>query len=268
VALLRPQEIKKETEENIKGIDIMLALDVSGSMQADDLKPNRLEAAKEVLGQFVSGLAGDRAGLVVFAGTSFSQCPLTVDYEIVKNFIRQVDFNTVRIDGTAVGDAIITAVNRLEKSGPTKVLILATDGVSNRGVNPVEAAQIAAYKGIKIYTIGIGKKGGSPMYQMGYDGVKRQVINRYTGQPAYWEEPDEDTLRQMAASTGGEYFRATDNRALKQIYDNIAKMEKQDIKVKSYNRHIDKFKRFLWAGALLVLLAFAAETVKYLRVIS
>jgi Ca-activated chloride channel family protein len=267
-ALLRPQEVKTETKDNIKGIDIMLALDISGSMQADDLKPDRVGAAKEVLRQFVSGLVNDRAGLVVFAGTSFSQCPLTTDYEIVRNFIDQVDLSTIRIDGTAIGDAIITAVNRLEKSGPTKVIILTTDGANNRGVSPVEAAKIAAYKGIKIYTIGIGKKGGSPMMQMGYDGQKHRVINQYTGQPMNWEEPDENTLTQMAEQTGGQYFRATDNRALKQIYETIGKLEKQDIQVKTYNKKIDKFKWFLWAGLALLLLAFGLEVFKYTRVVA
>lgn len=268
VALLRPQEVKTETKDKIKGIDIMMVLDVSGSMQADDLKPNRVEAAKQVLSQFVSGLENDRAGLVVFAGTSFSQCPLTSDYEIVRNFISQVDLNTVRIDGTGMGDAIITAVNRLEKSGPTKIIILTTDGVSNRGVSPVEAAKIASYKGIKIYTIGIGKKGGSPMFQTGYDGVKRQLYNRATGQPAMWEEPDENTLTQVAELTGGSYFRATDNRALKQIYETIGKLEKQDIQVKTYNKKTDHFKWFLWIGLGLMLLAFGLEVFKYLRVIA
>jgi Ca-activated chloride channel homolog len=268
VALLRPQEVKIETKDKIKGIDIMLALDISGSMQADDLKPSRVEAAKEVCRQFVSGLANDRVGLVVFAGTSFSQCPLTSDYEIVRNFISQVDLQTIRIDGTAMGDAIITAVNRLEKSGPTKVIILTTDGVNNRGVSPVEAAKIAAYKGIKIYTIGIGKKGGAVVMQTYPDGSKRPAYNPYTGQVYKYEEPDEATLTQVAESTGGAYFRATDNRALKQIYETIGKLEKQDIQVKTYNKKTDHFKWFLWIGLGLLLLAFGLEVFKYTRVIA
>jgi Ca-activated chloride channel homolog len=267
-ALLRPQEAKTETKDKIKGIDIMLALDISGSMQADDLKPSRVEAAKEVCRQFVSGLVNDRVGLVVFAGTSFSQCPLTSDYEIVRNFITQVDLQTIRIDGTAMGDAILTAVNRLEKSGPTKVIILTTDGVNNRGVSPVEAAKIAAYKGIKIYTIGIGKKGGAPVMQRGYDGRMHQVTNPYTGQVYTYEEPDENTLTQVAETTGGAYFRATDNRALKQIYETIGKLEKLDIDVKTYNKKIDHFKWFLWIGLGLLLLAFGLEVFKYTRVVA
>jgi Ca-activated chloride channel family protein len=268
VALLRPQQVRDETQEKIKGIDIMLALDISGSMQAEDLKPDRLDAAKAVCREFVSGLVNDRAGLVVFAGTSFSQCPLTTDYEIVRNFISQVDLQTVRIDGTAMGDAIITAVNRLEKSGPTKVIILATDGINNKGISPVDAAKIAAYKGIKIYTIGIGKKGGAPIMQQGPDGIKRQLINPYTRQVMKWEEPDENTLSQIAGMTGGAYFRATDERALKEIYNTIGKLEKQEIQVKSYNKKIDKFVYFLWAGLILVLMAFGLEAFKYTRVVA
>jgi len=201
-ALLRPQLVKKDIKENIRGIDIMIALDVSGSMQADDLKPNRLQAAKKVVNDFLSGLKGDRAGLVVFAGKSFTQCPLTTDHEIVRELTGQLDFNTVRIDGTAVGEAVLNAVNRLEKSSTTKVIILTTDGVSNRGVSPVEAAKIAAYKGIKLYTIGIGRKGGAPVMGRDIYGNYGQVLDRF-GRPAKYEEPDEATLKEAAGITGG-----------------------------------------------------------------
>lgn len=267
IALLRPQEVKKETQENIKGIDIIVALDISGSMQAEDLKPNRLEAAKEVIRKFVSGLSGDRVGLVIFAGTSFSQCPLTTDYEIIKSFINQIEFQTIRIDGTAMGDAIITSINRLESSGTSKVIILTTDGVNNRGFSPIEAARAALHKGIKIYTIGIGKKGGAPMMQLGWDGVKRPVIDRYTGQQLKWEEPDEKTLTQIADMTGGKYFRATDEHSLKEIYEIISKMEKQDIKIKSYNKYIDKFQIFLWVGLIILSFVFLLEIFKFFRVL-
>lgn len=268
IALLRPQLVKKETQEKIKGIDIILALDISGSMQAEDLKPNRLEAAKRVCREFVSGLANDRAGLVVFAGKAFTQCPLTVDYEIVKSFIDQVDLQTIRIDGTAIGEALLTATNRLEASGTSKVIILATDGGNNRGMSPIEAAKIAAFKKIKIYTIGIGKKGGSPMVYMDNYGIKRQAVDRYTGQALKWEEPDEASLKQMADIGGGRYFRATDEQSLKQIYDIIGKLEKQDIQVKTYDKREDKFVWFLWAGFLLLLITLALETWKFLRVVA
>jgi len=266
IALLRPQEVKRETQENIKGIDIIIALDISGSMQAEDLKPNRLEAAKEVIRKFVSGLSGDRVGLVIFAGASFMQCPLTTDYEIIKSFINQIEFQTIRIDGTAMGDGIITSINRLESSGSSRVIILTTDGVNNRGFSPLEAAKAAIHKGIKIYTIGIGKKGGAPMMQLGWDGVKRPVIDRYTGQQLKWEEPDEKTLTQIADMTGGKYFRATDEKTLKEIYEIIGKMEKQDIKVKSYNRYVDKFQFFLWVGVIILIFVFLLEVFKFFRV--
>jgi Ca-activated chloride channel family protein len=267
LALLRPQNIRKETQEKIKGIDIVMALDISGSMQADDLKPSRIEAAKEVCRNFVSGLENDRVGLVVFAGKAFTQCPLTSDYEIVKSFIDQVDLNTIRIDGTAIGEAILTATNRLEASGASKVIILATDGVNNRGVLPVEAAKIAAYKNIKIYTIGIGKKGGAPVMYTDNFGVRRQGVNPYNGQLLRYEEPDENVLTQIAQLTGGRYFRATNEQALGQIYDIIGKLEKQDIQVKKYDKHEDRFQWFLWAGFILIMAALGLEAWKYIKIV-
>ncbi len=267
IAALRPQQVKKETTEKIKGIDIIIALDVSGSMQADDLNPNRLEAAKEVCKRFISGLTSDRVGLIVFAGKSFTQCPLTIDYHIVKNFIDQINFQTVRIDGTAVGDAILNAINRLENSKASKVVILTTDGVSNTGFSPQEAAKMAAYKGIKIYTIGIGKKGGAPMTRIDRSGRKVQVYDRWTGQPLKWEEPDEKTLTYIADITGGKYFRAIDEKSLKEIYDLISKMEKQEIDVKTYNRYEDKFYIFLLWGFIFLSLAILLEIFKFTRVV-
>jgi len=267
IATLRPQDVKKETQENIKGIDIILALDLSGSMQAQDLKPNRIEAAKKVAEDFVNGLTTDRVGLVVFAGYSFTQCPLTADYEIVKNFISQLDLRTVPIDGTAMGDGIMTAVNRLVDSKGSKVIILATDGVNNRGMNPIEAAKVAGYKGIKIYTIGMGQKGGAPMILTDQFGRQVQQYDQF-GRPARWEEPDEKTLKAIADLTGGQYFRATNEAALKQIYDDIGSMEKQDITVKTYNKYTDKFELFLWMGFLLLAAALLIEIFKYTRVIA
>jgi len=267
LALLRPQTIRKVTQEKIKGIDIIMALDLSGSMQSEDLKPNRVEAAKAVCRNFVSGLENDRVGLVVFAGKAFTQCPLTADYDIVKSFIDQVDLQTVRIDGTAIGDAILTATNRLEASGSSKVIILATDGGNNRGFSPVEAAKLAAYKNIKIYTIGIGKKGGAPMIYTDNFGVKRQAVNPYNGQPLRYEEPDENVLTQIAQLTGGRYFRATNEQALGEIYNIIGKLEKQDIQVKNYDKHEDRFQWFLWAGFIMILIALGLEAWKYLRIV-
>jgi Ca-activated chloride channel family protein len=267
IAVLRPQQVKKESQENIKGIDIVLALDLSGSMQAEDLKPSRIEAAKAVAIKFVDGLKTDRVGLVVFAGKSFTQCPLTADYEIVKNFISQLDLKTVPVDGTAMGDGILTSVNRLENSKASKVIILATDGVNNTGEPPLEAAKVAAYKDIKIYTIGIGQKGGAPMIGQDAFGRRGQVVDQF-GRPMRWEEPDEKTLKAIADITGGQYFRATNEKALADIYDSIGKLQKQDIKVKTYNKYIDKFEYFLWIGFLLLATAFLLEIFKYTRVIA
>ncbi len=266
-AVLRPQQIQKESLENIKGIDIILALDFSGSMQAQDLKPSRVEAAKAVAEKFVEGLKTDRVGLVVFAGSSFTQCPLTADYEIVKSFISQLDLHTVSIDGTAMGDAIITSVNRLENSKGSKVIILATDGVNNRGIAPLEAARVAGYKNIKIYTIGIGQKGGAPMIGTDNFGRRGQLVNQF-GMPLRWEEPDEKTLKAIADITGGQYFRATNEKALADIYYAIGKLQKQDIKVKTYNKYIDNFEYFLWLGFILLALALLLEVFKYTRVIA
>lgn len=267
-ALLRPQGVIKETEEKIKGIDIMICLDVSGSMQAEDLPPNRLEVAKDVLIQFVSGLKTDRVGLVVFAGRAFTQCPLTADYEILKSFIRQVDFSTVRIDGTAVGDGILAGINRLEPSEGAKVIILVTDGISNTGINTLEAAKMAAAKGIKLYTIGIGKKGGAPMMYTDRFGNKRQAVDRNTGRPLNWDEPDEKTLREAAEVTGGIYFRVENKSELSRVYEDIAKMEKQEITVRHYDRYEEYFFYFIAAGLLLLLFSLIFEAFAGIRVIS
>ena len=264
VALLRPQSVKKETEEIIKGIDIITVLDVSGSMQADDLKPNRLEAAKKVINDFVSGLKNDRVGMVVFAGKVLPSARLQNDYEIIRAFVEQISFETVKIDGTAVGEAVLNGVNRLESSGASKVMIVITDGRSNKGI-PDEAAKIAAYKGIKIYTIGIGKKGGAQAYGFDIYGNRRPYVDNY-GRPVMYEEPDEESLGRVAGITGGKYFRATDNNALQRIYETIAQLEKQEIKVKNYEKHEDKFYGFLIAGVILLLLALLLEALKLLRI--
>ncbi|MEI7640625.1 MAG: VWA domain-containing protein [bacterium] len=266
IAVLRPQEVKTETKESMKGIDIIMALDVSGSMQAQDLQPNRLEAAKEVCRNFVNGLKSDRVGLIVFAGKSFTQCPLTADYEIVRSFIDQIDIGTVRVNGTAVGEAILNAVNRLEKSGPSKVIILTTDGRSNTGMDTLQAAKLAGYKGIKIYTIGIGQKGGAPMLGTDAYGRRGQIMDQF-GRPAKWEEPDEATLTQAAQLTGGRYFRATNKESLAQIYATINQLEKQKIDVKAYNKYNEKFEIFLWLGFLCLVVALVLEIFVWVRVL-
>jgi Ca-activated chloride channel family protein len=254
MALLRPQTVKVSADKNIQSRDIFLALDVSGSMQANDLTPSRVEAAKATLKAFVDRLDGDRVGLVVFAGKAFVQCPLTLDHNVVKYFISQVDLSTVAVDGTAMGDGVLVALARLAqepKSG--QVIILATDGGNNAGTDPRLAAQVATAAGVKLYTIGMGRKGGAVMqYRDPFGGVHNVRL----------EEPDEKTLTAMAEATGGRYFRATDAGSLQGVYSEIARLEKRDIKVKSRRDVDEHFYPFLLAGALVLLL----EAVLRLRV--
>ena len=256
LALFRPQSVLSNSETSIQTIDIFLALDVSGSMQAQDLRPNRLEAAKATLTKFVSGLKGDRVGLVVFAGRAFTQCPLSVDHAVVKHFINQVDLNsTVRLDGTAVGDGLLMSVQRLVREPKRdQVVILATDGTSNTGQDPLLAAKIAAQAGIRVYTIGIGQKGGAPQMAPTFGGKLVQV--------GRWEEPDEKTLTAIAQATGGRYFRAADTGALDQVYAQIANLERREVKVRSYREVDEHYWGFLWLGALLL----GAEALLRLRI--
>ncbi len=239
IALMRPQSVNLQSESNVQSIDIFLAIDVSGSMRASDVKPNRLEAAKQALKKFVDLLKGDRIGMVVFAGKAFTQCPLSLDHEVVKYFIDQAVVGTVRMDGTAVGDGLLLAVQRLIKEPKAgQVIVLATDGRSNAGQPPLMAAGVAAQAGIKVYTVGIGAKGGAPM----------------PGDPwgRNFEEPDEPTMQAMAQATGGRYFRATDESALMEVYSQIAAMERRQVKVKNRREATEHFYPWLLAGALLL----------------
>jgi Ca-activated chloride channel family protein len=246
LALLRPQTVTISSDKKMQSRDIFLALDVSGSMQADDLKPSRVEAAKKTLKDFLTGLQGDRVGLVVFAGKAFVQCPLTLDHNVVKYFIDQVSLQTVAVDGTAMGDGILVALQRLAqepKSG--QVIILATDGGNNAGQDPRLAAQVAAAAGVKIYTIGMGRKGGAVMRFSNQFG---QVFEQRL------EEPDEKGLSAIADATGGRYFRAIDANSLEAIYAQIARLETREVKVRSQRDVDEHFYPFLWAGAMLLLL--------------
>jgi len=246
LALLRPSTVNISSDKSVQARDIFLVLDVSGSMQANDLLPNRVEAAKKTLKSFVDRLEGDRVGLVVFAGKAFVQCPLTLDHNVVKYFIDQVQLGTVNMDGTAVGDGLLVALARLaQESRAGQVVVLATDGRSNAGQDPRLAAQVATAAGVKLYTIGMGRKGGAVVrFRDGWGRVFDQRM----------EEPDEATLGAMAKATGGAYFRATDNNSLSSIYGQIAQMEKRDIKVRSHRDVDEHFYPFLWFGALLLLL--------------
>jgi Ca-activated chloride channel family protein len=242
VALARPQS--RSQGENIysEGIDIAMLLDISGSMLAEDFQPNRIQAAKEVAQSFVDGRKNDRIGLVIFSGQSFTQCPMTLDYRVLKNLLRQVKPGMVE-DGTAIGMAIAQGVNRLKDSkAKSKVMILLTDGVNNRGeIDPITAAQISQTFGIRIYTIGVGTVGEAPYPVPTSLGVRYQMI------PV---DVDEKALQKIADLTGGKFFRATNNQALRQIYNEIDKLEKTRIEVKSYRSVSELF--YGWAGFSLL----------------
>jgi len=238
VALARPQTVSQGQTIYTEGIDIVLLLDISGSMLAEDFQPNRIDAAKKVAQSFVDGRQNDRIGLVVFAGQSFTQCPMTLDYTVLKNLLRAVRPGMVE-DGTAIGMGIAQGVNRVKDSeARSKVMILLTDGVNNRGeIDPITATQLAQTYDIRIYTIGVGTVGEAPYPIQTPFGV------RYRNIPV---DVDEKTLEKIAEMTGGRYFRATNNRALERIYAEIDKMEKTRVEVTSYRSYAELY--YGWAA--------------------
>ena len=244
VGLGRPQTTSQGENIYTEGIDIAMLLDISGSMLAEDFQPNRIEAAKAVAQNFIDGRKNDRIGLVIFAGQSFTQCPMTLDYRVLKNLLRQVKPGIVE-DGTAIGMGIAQGVNRLKDSkAKSKVMILLTDGVNNRGeIDPLTASQIAQTFGIRIYTIGVGTVGEAPYPVQTPFGIRYQNI------PV---DVDEKTLQKIAEMTNGQYFRATNNKALKQIYAEIDELEKTRIEVKAYRSYTELF--YDWAGLGLMTL--------------
>ncbi len=247
IAMARPQAGSKSREVITEGIDIMLCMDVSTSMLAEDFQPhNRLEVSKLVAQDFIRGRANDRLGLVVFAGQSFTQCPLTLDYGILLKFMEQIECGMVE-DGTAIGNALANCVNRLRDSkAKSKVAILLTDGQNNRGeIDPITAARVAkAYK-IRVYTIGAGTR-GEALYPI-MDPIWGK---RYERRPV---DIDENLLRQVAQITSGKYFRATDKTSLEKIYKEIGELEKTKIQVKEYTRYDERFVGYALAGLLLLL---------------
>ncbi len=255
IALARPQSTDKWENVDTMGIDVMLAMDISGSMLARDFKPDRLEAAKAVATEFISGRRNDRIGLVVFSGESFTQCPLTTDHAVLINLFRDVKSGMIE-DGTAIGLGLANAVNRLKDSeASSKVVILLTDGVNNQGViDPLTAAELAKSFGIRVYAIGVGTMGEAPY--PAYDMWGRTV---YRNMPV---EIDEATLKKIADMTGGKYFRATDNNSLRSIYSEIDKLEKSKINVKEFSRKEEQFMLFIWiAIALIVVEIFVNKTI-------
>ena len=248
IALARPQSRLSRQEMKVEGIDIVMAMDISGSMLAEDFSPNRLEAAKRVAADFIEGRKTDRMGLVVFAGEAFTQVPLTVDHHVLLKQLGALKSGIIR-DGTALGDGLATAINRIKDSeAKSKVIILLTDGVNNQGsVDPQSAAEIAALYGIRLYTIGVGSLGKAPYpFRDQFGRVHYQNID---------VEIDEPLMQQMAAATDdGRYFRATNKKALAQIFSQIDEMEKSKIDVTQYAQTKDEQGRWLWLALIALTL--------------
>ena len=249
IAIARPRSSEQMERVDTEGIDIILAMDVSTSMLARDLTPDRINASKDIAIEFISQRPSDRMGIVVFAGESFTQCPLTTDRATLINLMKEVQTDLIE-DGTAIGNGLATAVARMKDSdAKSRVVILLTDGVNNRGeISPQMAAEIAKTYGVRVYTIGVGKEGMAPYPVMTPWGVEIQNVK---------VEIDEALLSQIAESSGGRYFRATDNTKLAEIYSEINKMEKVRTTVDSFPVYKELFGKF----ALLALLAIMLELV-------
>lgn len=246
VALARPQSNLRSNEENIEGIDIIIAMDVSGSMLAEDFRPNRLEAAKKVAGDFITARSSDRMGIVAFSGEAYTQCPLTIDHGILNSQLQALKSGLIA-DGTAIGDGLAVAVNRLRNSDAiSKTIILLTDGVNNMGsVDPLTAADMAEMYGIRVYTVGVGTRGLAPYPFQTPFGIQYQNVE---------VQIDEELLTNIASSTGGKYFRATNQNKLKEIFKEIDRLEKTKIEVLSFEHKADEYKIWIWIALSLLAL--------------
>lgn len=254
VVLARPQSTDSWQNSSTEGIDIMMAVDISSSMLARDLKPNRLEAEKDVAAAFINGRPNDNIGLVLFARESFTQCPLTTDHTVLLNLFKDIQSGLLE-DGTAIGLGLANAVSRIKDSqAKSKVIILLTDGSNNAGeIAPVTAAEIAKTFGIRVYTIGVGTEGEAPYPTQTPFGIQYRNMK---------VDIDENTLKEIAATTGGQYFRATDNQSLKNIYAEIDQMEKTKISVQEYSKKQEEYKRWaLFVFGLLLLEILLRNTV-------
>ena len=253
VALARPQERDASVERSTEGIDIVLALDVSTSMTAEDFVPNRFEAAKQVAAEFVRGRESDRVGLVVFAAQAYTQAPLTLDYPFLLAMLGEVRMGLIE-DGTAIGTALATATARLRDSdAASKVVVLLTDGQNNRGqVDPQTAAEAAAALGVKVYAVGVGSEGGPLRGRLPFGGA---LLRQAPG-------VDEAALRTVAETTGGRYFRATDAEALRQIYAAISDLERTEIEETVYLDVEERYPLFLWPALACLLLSVALSTTR------
>lgn len=260
MALARPQKGTQAEEVLTEGVDIIIAMDASGSMAAEDFEPrNRFAVAKLVAGKFVEGLRHDRAGLVVFAARAYTRCPLTLDYGALQSVLDSIELGTIE-DGTAIGNALATSINRLRASkAKSKVVILVTDGVNNRGeIQPIDAAKIAQALGVKIYAVGVGTTGmakvpvNDPVYGKIYADLKVEI--------------DEESLKQIADLTGGLYYRATDKSSLERIFDDIGRLEKTKIKVKTYTHYNERFVDFLVPALILLLFGTIAGYTRFKKI--
>lgn len=245
IAAARPQITNERTERWTEGIDIMLVLDISESMRREDFQPNRLEAAKQVARDFISGRFQDRIGLVIFSGEAFSVSPLTTDYDLLRDFVADVGFRDITKSGTAIGSALATGTNRMRESkSKSKVMILLSDGENNAGnIEPITAANLAHAYGIKVYTIAIGREGRVPMGRSFY-GTQRYVQNNL----------DEKTLREIAAIAEGKFYRVGDNQALEEVFSEIDQLEKAEIKEDHYRETADYYRPYLQWGLLFLMI--------------
>jgi Ca-activated chloride channel family protein len=258
IGLARPRSSSSGSNVTSEGISIVLALDVSGSMLAEDLKPNRIEAAKKVAKEFIQGRNNDLIGLVVFSGESFTQCPITSDHSVLLNMMDGLKSGMLS-DGTAIGEGLATAVSRI-KDSPTKskVIILLTDGENNVGsVAPTTAGEIAQAFGIRVYTIGVGRNGMAPFPFQTPFGIQYQNVE---------VRIDEPVLKQISATTDGKYFRATDNKKLSAIYSEIDQLEKTKVEVTEFRRYTEEFMPFALAALAFVLLEFLMRLTLFKRI--
>lgn len=245
LAIARPQAKLKNSSQQIEGIDIVIAMDISGSMLAEDFSPNRLESAKTVASEFIEARQSDRIGLVAFSGEAYTQCPLTIDHSILQHRLKELKSGIIQ-DGTAIGDGLAVGVNRIRNSkAKSKTIILLTDGVNNRGaIDPLSSADMAKLYDIRVYTIGVGTQGTAPYPFQTPFGIQYQNVE---------VQIDEALLKSIAQTTGGSYFRATNQSKLKAIFKEIDKLEKTKIEVRSFEARSEEYKPAIWAALILLL---------------
>ncbi len=265
ITLARPQGGHEKEEQSKKGIDIIIAVDVSESMLAEDLQPNRMEVAKAALEKFINSLSDDRLGVVVFSGQAFTQSPLTFDYNILREYIKNITTTSINknvrgLSGTAIGDAILSALNRFKKSEDrTKVLIVITDGDANTGADPAIAAKKASDENVKIYTVGVGKVGGAPLPTLDYMG--RKTVARNQDGSVAMATFNEDALKNIAKIGGGQYFRASDNQSFDTVMAEINSLEKREVKMNMTIEYTENYFPVLLSLFImfLVFLGFATQ---------